>query len=636
MVDDGIKFLKEHKFIAGEWYVVNNETFARVAAQVGTYGHHRRKVDYYYVDGHVFICEKGRKGAFRVIGAFSANAQESEFEKNRKQAIARLADARKRGYNVSPELLKNAFRRAESDNNGIGNASATKSVLALDAERAPEETSDAQSGYDATTVYSSDGKLVAYQITPELADILNGALEQRVMFQIIRAYHGTAAEFEKKEGAPYGKLNDKFMGSGEGAQAFGWGHYLTNKIKIAEDYAKRIARGKLGMKGFFAIQGEFYNKYREMITNGEAPKWERFGKTLDEAIVYWRDHYTDDKAKRFFKEEREFYLALIGRYEADIAYNKNLLRDYSNDYTPNGIKEIKGKIKKLEQDVADAQKVLDEYLSETEKIFNKIMDSPEIKSLTKSRYIYTAEFDDDTLLEWNTPLTDEQWARVSDTIMANPLKYFRSEEEAKDFVGNNAFADNGHPTPLYLHNTYIRKRDGAYPARLMSTLLRDAGFVGHMFPADSYGSGDYSRGINYVIYSGDDVRVVDAHRWLRDENGGTMGWFNPATGEIVVRENSRIDTVLHELGWHATYAWARDNAPELFAKMREYAEKAPQEVKDAVAKNVRKVVSWRLSQQRPKIPPPTHFYHQPATTKRVSCGNWVGGGSQVCCGLGWW
>ncbi len=118
--------------------------------------------------------------------------------------------------------------------------------------------------------------------------------------------------------------------------------------------------------------------------------------------------------------------------------------------------------------------------------------------------------------------------------------------------------------------------------------------------------------------------------------GDSMGWFNPATGEIVVRENSWIDTVLHELGWHATYAWARDNAPELFAKMREYAEKAPQEVKDAVKKRVGKVVPWRLSCRRPKIPPPTHFYHQPATTKRVSCGNWVGGGSQVCCGLGWW
>ena len=43
-----------------------------------------------------------------------------------------------------------------------------------------------------------------------------------------------------------------------------------------------------------------------------------------------------------------------------------------------------------------------------------------------------------------------------------------------------------------------------------------------------------------------------------------------------------MDTALHEILGHATFDWARGNAPELYAKMREYAAGAPEEVKSAI------------------------------------------------------
>jgi hypothetical protein len=43
-------------------------------------------------------------------------------------------------------------------------------------------------------------------------------------------YHGTAADFRK--------FNHKYMGSGEGAQAFGWGTYLAQRFGIAKGYWK--------------------------------------------------------------------------------------------------------------------------------------------------------------------------------------------------------------------------------------------------------------------------------------------------------------------------------------------------------------------------------------------------------------
>jgi hypothetical protein len=42
------------------------------------------------------------------------------------------------------------------------------------------------------------------------------------------AWHGTGAKF--------GEFSDEFMGSGEGAQAFGWGHYVAQRKGVAEAY----------------------------------------------------------------------------------------------------------------------------------------------------------------------------------------------------------------------------------------------------------------------------------------------------------------------------------------------------------------------------------------------------------------
>lgn len=52
-------------------------------------------------------------------------------------------------------------------------------------------------------------------------------------------YHGTAAEFRK--------FNHKYMGSGEGAQAYGWGSYLAQRYGIAKGYFKAdVARKATG------------------------------------------------------------------------------------------------------------------------------------------------------------------------------------------------------------------------------------------------------------------------------------------------------------------------------------------------------------------------------------------------------
>jgi len=54
------------------------------------------------------------------------------------------------------------------------------------------------------------------------------------------AYHGTPHEFEPEPDAPYGRFRDTAIGSGEGAQAYGYGHYLAGNERIAQSYKNNV------------------------------------------------------------------------------------------------------------------------------------------------------------------------------------------------------------------------------------------------------------------------------------------------------------------------------------------------------------------------------------------------------------
>jgi len=51
-----------------------------------------------------------------------------------------------------------------------------------------------------------------------------------------RAWHGTGA-------APFRQFSNDAIGSGEGAQAYGWGHYVAGNPKVAEEYRDNLSSG---------------------------------------------------------------------------------------------------------------------------------------------------------------------------------------------------------------------------------------------------------------------------------------------------------------------------------------------------------------------------------------------------------
>lgn len=52
----------------------------------------------------------------------------------------------------------------------------------------------------------------------------------------IQGWHGTPHTFLPEENAPFGRFKNENIGTGEGAQAYGWGHYIAGHPSVAETY----------------------------------------------------------------------------------------------------------------------------------------------------------------------------------------------------------------------------------------------------------------------------------------------------------------------------------------------------------------------------------------------------------------
>jgi hypothetical protein len=98
---------------------------------------------------------------------------------------------------------------------------------------------------EETRLYETKDELITDQYNKaledgntELLDAINNELgvEKVITKQQISAYHGSPYKFDKF-------TTDK-MGTGEGAQAFGWGLYFTDLKSIAEQYAEQLSLAK--------------------------------------------------------------------------------------------------------------------------------------------------------------------------------------------------------------------------------------------------------------------------------------------------------------------------------------------------------------------------------------------------------
>ena len=232
-----------------------------------------------------------------------------------------------------------------------------------------------------------------------------------------RVYHGSGADFDA--------FDHSHMGEGEGAQAYGWGTYVTEVEGIGRTYA--IQNTTTHNDALRALQHDVdaisdqLNRHRDDLKYDEEQL-----KRANE----WRAEAELDY--ELFKDEAEELKEKYG--ESSPEYRNHLFNDIYTDE----MKRAQSSVKSTEESIQYRK----EKIAELEKALKD--KQAEIDELPKEfpRHLYTVEIPDDNgsnYLDWNSSLSKEQKDTITKALKR--LKVDLTYYESRGFSLDDTFAD---------------------------------------------------------------------------------------------------------------------------------------------------------------------------------------------------
>lgn len=292
----------------------------------------------------------------------------------------------------------------------------------------------------------------------------------------IKTYHGSQASFDK--------FDHSFMGSGEGAQAYGWGTYVSEVEGIAKAYAKANNRRHQNKEVEYLYDGKLISSYEnnslyQRIFN----LMEKDGMTAQNAINY--DLY---RAKQDLKK-------------AEMEVKENPQTSWFNNIA---IEVNKSDIEQLQK--LDANKF-------------------KIAKIDISRNLYSVDIPDDTgdnYIGWDEEYRDKELYSMLDKIgkalESNGIdldKEYnetaswndwveRLKDEGEDWKPNVATGQRIYNklSSMLGENAYQGNQKAA------SLVLKDAGFDGVKVIAERNTGGNKEGKMNYVIFDENNAKIT--------------------------------------------------------------------------------------------------------------------------------
>ena len=292
-----------------------------------------------------------------------------------------------------------------------------------------------------------------------------------------RVYHGSGADFDA--------FDHSHMGEGEGAQAYGWGTYVTEVEGIGRTYAIQNSKN-----------ARVYPVY-----NGDSHGLSE-GRIIEILDVFLEGVSDETYILRAWDDAMQWY-----SNEKNNDYAQSLVRDASL-LNPSDI-SIAG---------------------------------------SKTRNLYTVEIPDDNgsnYLDWNSSLSKEQKDTITKALKR--LKVDLTYYESRGFSLDDTFADIYYFLTIALRHT--RKWEDVNAIRASSKFLYSLGFTGIKYPADNMRGGRKDGAKNYVIFNENDAKITDHTRFLRTADGEVYGlvkdgriYLDPkvATAETAVHEYTHL------------------------------------------------------------------------------------------------
>ena len=338
-----------------------------------------------------------------------------------------------------------------------------------------------------------------------------------------RVYHGSGADFDA--------FDHSHMGEGEGAQAYGWGTYVTEVEGIGRTYA--IQNTTTHNDALRALQHDVdaisdqLNRHRDDLKYDEEQL-----KRANE----WRAEAELDY--ELFKDEAEELKEKYG--ESSPEYRNYLFNDIYTDE----MKRAQSSVKSTEESIQYRK----EKIAELEKALKD--KQAEIDELPKEfpRHLYTVEIPDDNgsnYLDWNGHLAESLLKGVGSFLESNGFERVQ-DSPVRYEKGESTVVLNPNATGADL---YAELREALGSDKKASQALAELGCIGIKYPADNMRGGREDGAKNYVIFNENDAKITDHTRFLRTAGGEVYGlvkdgriYLDPkvATSETAVHEYTHL------------------------------------------------------------------------------------------------
>lgn len=361
-----------------------------------------------------------------------------------------------------------------------------------------------------------------------------------------KVYHGSGADFDE--------FDHSHIGEGEGAQAFGWGTYLTEVKGIGEGYAKKM--GKYPQKRALKEAMRDERMYEKSLVDAKAELLD--SKNFAEAK---KQEYENLKAqaeqiKSEYGETSVEYDNFIFDNDLDKAERQWKIAEESAKRNEADIEQFEQKLQEAKQKVSEAQA---EYDKETE---------------GHKSVLYTVEIPDDNgknFLHWESQTPSETVEKIR-----NYVREHCSEEVAEEFDKQIAYGTDNPDLAEYGQNgenVYKAVEYALGSDKKASLVLSELGMQGISYPADFMRGGRADGARNYVIFKEEDAKITDKVRFFKTKNGKAYGFT--VGGKIYVDPRiAKADTPIHEYS-HLWASMFRDVNPKEWSNVVKLMKDSP-------------------------------------------------------------
>ena len=306
----------------------------------------------------------------------------------------------------------------------------------------------------------------------------------------IKTYHGSQASFDK--------FDHSFMGSGEGAQAYGWGTYVSEVEGIAKAYAKQNA-AKHGMPREYKIaqtrlnHAKFeYDKVQRRYDNSKA-----YIDSLKEDLQNYRESMARRKEKvAYFAQNNmpetvDKLLKQIKRAEDTIKVTENDINMRTND-----LEGWKPKLEEVKKKYEEEQKKFD------------AIPKPQIE-----RNLYSVDIPDDTgenYLGWDEKMTHRMRDIRKEILEDNGYKLVDSDDMRDYFEDRDGKEYELFKEQYKTGGTFYEElAQLLHSQKLASLALKEYGFDGVKVIADRNTGGNKEGKMNYVIFDENNAQITN-------------------------------------------------------------------------------------------------------------------------------